>query len=393
MEREGCRPVPAPPIKLLHLITDLDVGGAEMMLYRVLTRLDRSAFAPEVIALTDVGPLGARISALGIGVGTLGMRRGAPDPLGFLRLTRRLRANPPDVIQTWMYHADLLGGLVARLAGRAKVAWSLRQSNLDRRVNKPSTLLVVRACARLSHWLPARIVCNSDAACRAHTRLGYAAGKMVVIPNGFDLSAFKPDPEARVAVRRELGLPEEAVLIGLVARFDPQKDHGNFVRAAGLLHARRPDAHFLLCGGGVTWENRELAGWIEAAGIRGQCHLLGPRDDVPRLTAALDEATSSSNGEGFPNVIGEAMACGVPCVVTAVGDSAVVVGTTGRVVPPGDPWALAAGWSALLALGPAGRQRLGEAARERIGERFSLPAVVARYEQLYRDLAGRGAKS
>ncbi|MBI4507237.1 MAG: glycosyltransferase [Chloroflexi bacterium] len=383
----------ARPIRLLHLITDLDVGGAEMMLYKLLSGLDGGAFASEVVSLTTIGPLSERIRALGVPVSALGLRRRVPDPLPLARLVRSLRREPPDVVQTWMYHADLLGGLAAKLAGSMPVVWNVRQSNLSPSVNRRRTLLVVRLCARLSRWLPARVVCGSQAARQAHVTLGYDATKMRIIPNGFDLAVFKPDPMARAAVRCELGLLDDAPLIGLVARFDAQKDHRTFVQAAALLRRQEPDVHFALCGDGVTLQNEALAGWIAAAGLREHCHLLGRRDDVPRLTAALDIATSSSIGEGFPNAVGEAMACGVPCVVTAVGDSAAIVGRTGVVVPPRDRPALAAGWRALLALGPAGRRCLGQAARRRVAERFSLPAVVAQYERLYRELTPRSTMS
>ena len=223
-----------------------------------------------------------------------------------------------------------------------------------------------------------------------HTALGYAEDKMVVIPNGFDLAAFKPDSKARVAVREELGIYQEALLIGLVGRFDPQKDHRNFVAAAARLRTDYTQVHFLLCGDGVNWNNAELTGWIGEAGLRQQFHLLGRREDMPRLTAALDiSSTSSSYGEGFPNVIGEAMACGVACAITDVGDSAFIVGETGLVVPPRDPEALAHAWKKLIEMGPEGRQKLGETARKRILENFSLPDIVARYEALYKEVVRR----
>ena len=213
---------------------------------------------------------------------------------------------------------------------------------------------------------------------------------MMVIPNGFDLAAFKPDAKARTAVREELGISQEALLIGLVGRFDPQKDHRNFVAAAARLRAYCPQVHFLLCGDGVNWNNAELTGWIGEAGLRQQFHLLGRREDMPRLTAALDiSSTSSSYGEGFPNVIGEAMACGVACAITDVGDSAFIVGETGLVVPPRDPEALAHAWKKLIEMGPEGRQKLGETARKRILENFSLPDIVARYEALYKEVVRR----
>jgi glycosyltransferase involved in cell wall biosynthesis len=372
-------------VKIAHVITGLNTGGAETMLYKLLSGMDRGTFEARVVSLTDVGPVGEKIRALGVPVRALGMRRGVPDPRGVWQLTRWLKEDKPNLVQTWMYHADLVGGLAARLAGNIPVVWGVRHSNLDPGGNKRTTIWTAKACARLSHRLPIRIVCCSETSRAVHTELGYAHKKMVVIPNGFDLTAFKPDPAARESVRQELGISKDALLIGLVGRFDPQKDHRNFVAAAARLSAAYPEVHFPLCGDGATWDNAELAGWIEAAGIRQRFHLLGRREDMPRLTAALDIASSSSSyGEGFPNIIGEAMACGVPCVVTDVGDSAFIVGDTGLVVPPRDPDALATAWRKLIELGPEGRRRLGAVARRRVEERFSLPTVVSQYQKLYR---------
>lgn len=370
--------------RVTHVITGLNPGGAEMMLYKLLGEMDRSRFDPLVVSLLDKGTIGPRIGALGVPVRALGMRRGVPNPLAILKLARWLQQAKPDVIQTWMYHADLIGGLAARLAGDIPVAWGIRHSNLDPQGSKRSTIWTAKTCARLSHWLPIHIVCCSEASRRVHAALGYATHKMTVIPNGFDLNTFKPDYAAQISVRQDLDIPESVVLIGLVGRFDPQKDHRNFIEAAALLYTRTPDVHFVLCGDGVTWENRELLRRIEMAGIRKHCHLLGRRGDIPRLMAALDIASSSSSyGEGFSNVVGEAMACGVPCVVTDVGDSAYIVGDTGKVLPPKDPDALAKAWQSLIDIGAAGRAELGRAARARIIQHFSLPTVVRQYEALY----------
>lgn len=374
--------------RVTHVITGLNPGGAEMMLFKLLSAMDRVAFDSEVISLTDMGPLAERIQALDITVRALGMRRGVPNPLALLRLAVWLRRSKPDVIQTWMYHADLIGGIAAKLVGGIPVIWGIRHSNLDPQGSKRKTIWTANACARLSNWLPTQIVCCSEASLPVHAALGYATRKMCVIPNGFDLDVFKPDPSARRSVRTELGIPEDTLLIGMFARFHAQKDHRNFVEAATLLHARHPDVHFLLCGDGITWENRVLSGWIVAEGTHEHCHLLGPREDIPRLAAALDIASSSSSfGEGFPNVVGEAMASGVPCVVTDVGDSARIVGKTGRVVPPRDHDALGGAWKKLIEMGADARKRLGEAARKRIGDNFSLSVIAGRYEKLYREMS------
>lgn len=377
------------PISIVCLITSLCDGGAETMLYRLLSRLDRKRFSPQVISLVDIGagPMSEKIQKLGVPVRFLGMRPGRPNPTSVLRLIRWLRQDQPDVIQTWMYHADLVGGLAARLVGGIPVVWGIRNSDLNVEESKSLTRLTMGICARLSRWLPERIVSCSEVARDIHTAAGYVAEKMVVIPNGSDLETFKPDPAACESVRKELQIPETAPVIGMMARFDPQKDHRNFVRAAKLLYHNGPDVYFVLCGDGVNWENEKLTGWIEEAGIRCRCHLLGRRDDIPRLTAALDIASlSSSFGEAFPNVICEAMSCGVPCVVTDVGDSARIVGQTGLVVPPRDPAALAAAWLKILDLSRDSRIELGMAARRRVTERYNLPNIVSRYENLFEEV-------
>ena len=379
---------PRKAISIVYLTTCLEVGGAEMMLYKLLSRMDRTRFLPQVISLRDLGPLRDKIQSLGVPVRSLGMLPGRPNPVSLLRLAHWLRQDRPDVIQTWMYHANLIGGLAGKLAGGIPVAWGIHQSDLSSEGNRWLTLQTIKAGAYMSRWLPTRIVCCAEASWQAHAAVGYATEQMIVVPNGFDLCAFKPDPAARESVRAELQIPADAPIIGLVGRFHPQKDYHNFVQAAALLHCHRPDVHFLLCGEDVTWYNCELTRWIQEAGITEHCHLLGRRADMARLTAAMDIATSSSFGEAFSNVIGEAMSCAVPCVVTDVGDSALIVGQTGRVVPPQNPQELANALRELVELGRKGRTRLGIAARGRIQEHFDLPDIVTRYQNLYQELAG-----
>lgn len=374
-------------MKVLHLITGLGTGGAEMMLYKLLSHMDRGDFQNQVISMTECGEMAPKIEALQVPVTSLGMSRGMPSPPAVARLARRMREARPDVVQTWMYHADLMGGLAARLAGGPPVIWNIRNSALERYALGRRTLWTVTMCARLSRSLPTRIVCCSESAARGHADFGYAADKIVVIRNGFALDAYRPDEAARASVRREMGVPEDAPLIGLVARLDPAKDHANFLQAAGLLRESHPRAHYLLCGKGVTGDNPALVEGVAAAGIEDRCHLLGLRWDIPRLTAALDIAASSSAGEAFPNAVGEAMACGIPCAVTDVGDSALLVGDTGRIVPPRDPQALAGAWEELLRMGQDGRRRLGALARQRVETKFDIRSVALCYEGLYEEVA------
>jgi glycosyltransferase involved in cell wall biosynthesis len=311
------------------------------------------------------------------------MRKAIPNPLLVWRLARWIRESKPDVIHTWMYHANLIGVLAARLAGNVPVVWAIHHNAHDPRVDKRRTMLVNRACALLSRRFAARIVFCSEASLRTHNKLSYAPEKMEVIPNGFDLEQVRPDPTARESLRQELGIPAEAIVIGIAARFHPHKDHRNFIQAAGRLHKLMPGVHFLLFGMGITWGNRQLAGWIDSAGIRERCRLLGLRQDISRLFSGMDIATTASRSEAFPIVVGEAMACGTPCVVTDVGDSALIVENTGSVVAPEDPHALAEAWRALIDAGPVVRRRLGIAARDRVQRHFALPAIVESYQKIY----------
>lgn len=384
-----------PPIRIIHITSGLTSGGAEWMLYRLLRATDRTLFTPHVISLTGLDQIGPRIEDLGIRVTALGVSRANPNPLSIMDVTRAIRAFRPEVIQTWMYHADLMGGIAARFNDSIPVAWGLHHTDHAPGSTSHRTRLVIRSCARLSSYLPQRIICCSNATLAVHAEIGYDRSRMLVIPNGFDISIFRPESDARNSLRRELGVPEDTQLVAMLGRYHPQKDHRNFLDAARILAAGAPRAHFVLCGDEVDWNNRELVDLVTERGIRDRVHLLGQRDDVPRILAALDAgSTSASHGEAFPLVIGETMACGVPCVVTDVGDSALIVGDTGIVVPPRAPEALAAGWLKLLELTPDEHIQLGAEARTRVEENFEIGKIAGRFADVHQELVGsRRAKA
>lgn len=379
------------PLKILHLITGLEVGGAQTMLLKLLGALDPMDFEPLVVSMVEPEPMGRRIASLGVQVETLGMRRGFPDPRGMLRLVRLLRNFGPDLLQTWMYHADLAGGLalpwVSGPGKRPALVWNIRQSDLDPRMTRRGTRWIARLNGRLSHWVPDHIVCCSQRARAVHLALGYRTEILSVIPNGFELDRFKPDPAGGAALRSELGIPQGAPVIGVAARFDPQKDLPNFIEAAVAVGSSRPESRFILCGPGMDAANPRLRSWISQAGVGESFRLLGSRDDMPRVFSALDILVSpSAYGEGFPNVLGEAMACGVPCVVTDVGDSALIVGDTGLSVPPRAPGPLADALLRMLAESPGQSAHRAESARARIATRYALSGIAARYAALYQSL-------
>lgn len=375
------------PIKVLHLITDLDTGGAEVSLYRLLAGTDRTQFDNQVVSLIPVGPVGEKIRALGIPVRSLDLQPGRPTLSALFRLAGLLHREKPAILQTWLYHADLLGLLVAKMVRIPAVVWNIRNSEMDFSKYRRLSGIVMAACARLSSW-PQAVISNSRAGQDFHTRFGYHPARWIIIPNGVDTRVFKPDREAYLGVRRELGLAPETILIGQVARFDPMKDQASFLRAAGQFVQSGSNAQFVMIGQDVTSENVSLAEIIRREGIEDRVHLLGRREDMPRLNAALDILVSSSSGEGFPNVVAEAMASGVPCVATDVGDSAHLVANTGIVVPPRNPQALAAAWAELLSLTASERFALGQQARQRIIQHFSLEKMVQAYARVHRDIIG-----
>lgn len=368
---------------VLHVIAGLDVGGAEVALYRLIMGSRDSEYRHSVVALTPGGAIAARLRNAGIKVTALDFR--SMPFASFRKLVSIMRAARPDIVQTWMYHADMAGGLAARLAGNRNIIWGIRTSDLDRG-DSTATTLVRTLCARLSRRIPHTIVCVAEAARRIHVSHGYEAGRMEVIPNGFDL-ARTPAVELQAALLRAAwGIGPQDFLIGMVGRFNANKDQKNFVHAAGLLLRLQESARFLMIGRGIDASNAELMHWIRQTGHAERFVLLGERNDVPACLLALDVFCLSSRTEGFPNVVGEAMAMGVPCVVTDVGDAAMLVGQTGIVVPKENPDALAEGLAVLLAMSPETRKRLGHRAQARIREEFSAERVRERYEAIYKTL-------
>jgi glycosyltransferase involved in cell wall biosynthesis len=373
-------------IRILHIINDLSIGGSELMLYKLLSRADREGFEPTVISLNGVGRLGDRVRELGIPVEAVGVKASPTRALSLVRLSRAARRIRPDLIQGWMYHGNLAAQFAAMLAPRpASVLWNIRQSLYSLQDEKPATAKAIRLGARLSNW-PARILNNSQKSVIQHAAIGYRGDRTVVIPNGFDTDTFVPSDEARASVRSELGVPGGAILVGRVGRYHHTKDYPTFLRAAALLLREHADTQFVLAGKGINWNNSDLRGLAQGLGLVERIHFLDERLDMKRITAALDIAVSSSRAEGFPNVIGEAMACGVPCVATDVGDSAFLIGDTGRVVPAEDCGSLAEACKDLIGLGRGARRNLGLAARSRIISRYSLAPVVQRYESLYQEV-------
>lgn len=371
----GGRPV------VLHVITGLNDGGAESVLYNLIRAA--GAFEHKVISLMGPGKYGPLMEAGGFEVAFLGLRPSMPSPMKLMQLAGMVGRAAPDVVQTWMYHADLLGGYAAWRAGVRAIVWGLHHSTLNPQGIKWTTRQLVRLNARVSRWLPRSIVTCSRKGGEVHRDIGYAADKLVVVNNGYNTAAFRPDAAARAAIRAEFGIVDDQLLVGCVARYNPQKDHRNLVLGFADVAKIRADAHLLLIGPGMSPDNTDMRGLITEHGLSDRITLVGPRPDIPSVMNGLDLHVLSSFSEAFPNVLAEAMACGTPCVATDVGDSAAIVGDTGRIVPPRNPQALA---SAILDMASRLSDELvHDACRDRIVGNFTLEHMVAGYARVWRD--------
>lgn len=370
---------------MVHVITGLSTGGAERALYNLLNGGLAERFHNHIISLIDEGTMGPQIKALNVPVTALGMRGGRPSISSLRKLHRMVRKFQPDLIQGWMYHGNLAASLARILAPKRPIlAWNIRQSLYDLSHEKRMTQKVIRA-NRFFSSAPDALLYNSLLSRNQHEAFGFVSLNGRVIPNGIDVQTFCFSSEARKRVRSKLGIPAEARVVGHVARLHPMKNHPGFLRAAVGLALRYPDMHFLLSGRNVLLVDKTLEQLIPAQ-VRDRFHLLGERSDVSELMSATDIFCQSSWSEAFPNVLGEAMAVGVPCVATDVGDSAIVIGDTGVVVPPQDEDALAAGIEGLITMPLEERRALGARARSRIEVNYMLGSIVDEYIALYEKL-------
>ncbi len=370
-------------MKVLHVITGLGRGGAEASLVKLVGALP--GVRHRIVSLLPEGPLADAARAAGAEVTSLDIRGSLPGPGAFLRLVREIRDFAPDVVQTWLYHADLLGLAASRLAGDVPVAWNIRCSDMDFSLYRRTTRLVVRLLALFS-TAPEAIISNSRAAVSHHQNIGYARRAFTVIPNGFDLDRFRPDPVVRKEMRASWGMRDDEPVAGYVGRLDAMKDIPLLCAALAAAAARTSGLRGVFCGQGLGPNHAKIRGVLAAHGLEERVLLLGPREDVPEVMTAFDCLVLSSRSEGFPNVLGEAMACGLPCVTTDAGDAALIVGDTGRVVQRRDANSLGTAVAEIFGLPPEERGILGLLARERVEREFSIKAMGAAYLNLWESL-------
>ncbi len=378
-------------MRILQLITSLGVGGAEAQVVALSRSMCQAGHAVEVVSLLSGGENAERLRHAGIPVTGLGMRRGFPHLFGISRLRQLIDRFRPNIVQSWLYHADLLATLSLVDRRSPALVWNLRGAALDARQGQ-LTKIVSRMLAFASP-IPDAVIANSEAGKSYHEKIGYRPREWAVIPNIVDTDLFCPSIGVRASVRAELGIPYEARLVGLVARFDSIKDHRTFCQAASLLGHEHPKAHFLMIGPGVDTSNPFIREWLPTPGSISRFHLLGQRNDMPRLQAALDVAVCSSVSEGLPNSLIEAMSCGVPCVSTDVGDAQLLLDEgRGIVVPSRDPSAMAKAIRMTLEMPGDKLKVLQSALRKYVIEMFSGEGIASAYSTLYEKILGRSGR-
>lgn len=354
-----------------------------MTLYRLLRNVNRDRFDHYVVSLTGGGVIADKIISLGFRVDCLDLKRSFLVPSTWRKLFSTVRVYKPDVVQCWMYHGNLVGTILRGfLVRKSLLVWNIRHSLISLNSNRFLTRQVIRLNKILSKR-PCAIIYNSPRVAAEHVAYGYDDRATRVISNGFDTGLFRPNESVRISMRSTLGLKSEQVVIGNVARYHPVKDHENFCKAAAVILKTKPSVMFVMVGRGVTRDNKEFMALIKRYQLDNSVILMGESQDIEHLLPVFDIACSASRGESFPNFVGEAMACGIPCVATDVGQTADLIGDTGCTVPPSNSKALAKAVISLMDRGQSELEHLGEKARVRITDLFSVAAMRQSYEDLY----------
>lgn len=372
-------------MKIVHVIAGLQQGGAEAVLYRLCKH--GTADEHHVVSLTGCGKYGPMLEEIGVRVTPLDFTSVKSSMVSFWRLIRMLRRERPEVVQTWMYHADLVGGIAAFVSGIRNIVWGIRSTELAHEYSSKRKMWIRSLCSRLSYYLPRKIIVCAQVSIHRHADIGYDVSKMTFVPNGYDVNEFTTGLDADGSFKRKLSSRSDLTLVGAVGRFDPVKDHTTMLEALALVRSQGIPFRCVLVGSGLEVSNDALVQQIEQRGLSEHIRLLGPMSDIPLVMNALDVHLLSSSSEAFPNVVAEAMACGTPCVVTDVGDAATIVGDTGWVVPSKDPVALAQAIRTAISEVTDGWTvpDRGTVVRDRIVDKYSIERMVEGYRDVWRN--------
>ena len=368
-------------MKIVHIIIGLNVGGAEMALKRLLFSPKDSVENVTVISLTDIGVIGKELQGRGYDVHALNLSGVLSFLSVFYRLIKLLREIKPGVVQTWMYHSDLIGGVAAKLAGCKKIFWGIRCTYIP--IGNRATYIIMKLCSLLSKYVPDKIICVAESAKKSHVQYGYFEKKLVVIPNGFDSGFFSKERLMKEGMRKLSELDNKGIIIGSVGRYHIDKGQDILIEAARKLIERGYQAHFVLVGKGCDKNNFALVSLIESYGLKKHFSLLGERSDIPTVLASFDIFCMPSRTEGFPNGLGEAMAMSLPCIATDVGDAKILGGDVVKIVDLVSSECLAVGVAELLSMSVDELNIMGSAAANRIHNHYSISSTRLQFQSIH----------
>ncbi len=370
-------------MKIVHIITGLKDGGAENILYKICKYDYFNNHI--VISIVSGGKYFSKLKNMGIKVYSINMR--FYSILNFIYLVRLLRSLEPDIVQTWLVLGDFIGGIAARLAGIKNIIWTIVYSKLDIKIEKLRTIILIYILSILSYIIPKLIVVVSKSSKKNCVHLGYHKRKLKLINSGFDLSLFKINNSKKLNFKRKFKIKKTIPLIGIVARYHPIKDHENLINALSIIKSKNIDFFCIMVGSNMSIKNRFLVKQIKKLKLDGFVKLCGPKNNISEIMNGMDINILCSKSEGFPSVIVEAMACGTPCVVTDVGDSALIVGKTGWIVSPGKPIKLArAIEKALFEIGKNTWNLRRIQARQRVKNKFTINKMIQSYNHVWTKL-------
>ena len=370
-------------MKIIHIITSLLDGGAEGVLFRLCCKDKINQHL--VVSLRDKGKYGKLLSKSGIKVYTLNMMPGRFSFLALYKLIRIIKSEKVNLVQTWLYHADFFGGIAARLAGIKNLIWNIRHSNFDKNYPNKNLLILVKLLAKLSFFLPKKMIFCSKNSIKIHKKIGYQSKKIDYVPNGYDLHKFRIFNLKQINLTKKFKRKKEIPLLGCVARFHPQKDHENLLRALKIVKQKKIPFECILVGHKINKKNKKLINMIKKFNLKDEVILLGPQKNIDKVMNLIDIHISASEyGEAFPNVVAEAMASGTPCVVTNVGDSSLIVGKTGWIVRPSNSKELAINIEKAIKKSRSKNWKyFCLTARNRIVNKFSLKKMINNYNKIW----------
>lgn len=363
----------------MHLIPSLGSGGAEAMLTKLITKNKEKNVSMIVVTLLNNDHFYKEIKNSGTKIYKLNIFGGLLGPFKIFYLIKIIFREKPDILQTWMYHCDFIGIFIKIIFPKVKVVWNVRHSNLIKKVDKNTTIHLAKILGFLS-FVPNHIICGSQAAAEQHIKLGYKKKKIIVIPNGFDTNIFSPNERLRNNTRKDLGVGENMFLIGHIGREKKIKNQKSLIDAFSSIHIKHKNTMLILIGKGIKekYSNHPLV-------KEKRIILLNEQKEVQQYLRAFDLFVLPSLSEGFPNVLGEAMSCGVPCVSTDVGDSAKIVGNPNLIAQRNSTINLSDKIQYWLNLTYSEKENLKKVSRERILNFYSIEKVVEMYLNAYRN--------